>query len=414
MGWTSSMLPLPSRWTTCHGRTLLVQPSMSRRTLATAAATEGLAGTAPEMKRHLILFTGRDDSTWPSHIDKVSPLYRSLNRLTSVPAMSRSGTISVNISSTKLSGLTRSAGKPWDPTVSKVDKEVSEDQAGTEEYGAVIYPEMLEVPFPLSMATLSDFQAFYESLVLPEARDVDKKHIFVCTHNNRDCRCGVIGSQLFTALARYIRRTPSLAKNVQVHPIAHIGGHKYAGNVIVYPQGDWYGLIQPTDASDFVKRVVKDDKVWWSRWRGRTGLSALEQKQLYNASIATETVDPKNAKRLERVALGDTLQLRLTTHDGEHVDVTGFEGESVKDALRRHEYVEATCGGACECATCAVAFIDASEIPLPAPAISDEELDQLEFAITRKDTSRLCCQIPLTKELADWNERGGIIELPRY
>jgi len=32
-----------------------------------------------------------------------------------------------------------------------------------------------------------------------------------------------------------------------IHPvlISHIGGHKYAGNVIVYPSGTWYGRVTP-------------------------------------------------------------------------------------------------------------------------------------------------------------------------
>lgn len=48
------------------------------------------------------------------------------------------------------------------------------------------------------------------------------------------------------------------------------------------------------------------------------------------------------------------------------------------------------------------------------PDLTDEEEEQLDFAMGRKDDSRLACQVPVTKALGEWVKSGGVIGLPRY
>ena len=65
-------------------------------------------------------------------------------------------------------------------------------------------------------------------------------HLYVCTHGARDCRCGERGQQVYDALVRAVREsTSSLAKNIEVSAVGHVGGHKYAANILVFPHGDW-------------------------------------------------------------------------------------------------------------------------------------------------------------------------------
>ncbi|CAF3747164.1 unnamed protein product [Adineta steineri] len=66
--------------------------------------------------------------------------------------------------------------------------------------------------------------------------------LLVCCHYQRDIRCGVIGPMLVDEIEKYIRGK-DLSDNVHWLKISHIGGHKFAGNVIVYPSGTWYGRI---------------------------------------------------------------------------------------------------------------------------------------------------------------------------
>lgn len=58
-------------------------------------------------------------------------------------------------------------------------------------------------------------------------------HIFVCAHGSRDKRCGVCGPELIEKLKEGIK-SRGMSDQVFVSPCSHIGGHKYAGNLIVY------------------------------------------------------------------------------------------------------------------------------------------------------------------------------------
>lgn len=72
-------------------------------------------------------------------------------------------------------------------------------------------------------------------------------YVFVCAHNNRDRRCGVCGPVLIEKFKEEID-AKGLKEQVFVAACSHIGGHKYAGNVIIFSEvegkvaGHWYYL----------------------------------------------------------------------------------------------------------------------------------------------------------------------------
>lgn len=76
--------------------------------------------------------------------------------------------------------------------------------------------------------------------------------VFVCVHEERDERCGRCGPPLLEALGRAV--DDEGLSDVTVRATSHVGGHKYAGNVIVYPEGVWYGYVRPEDA----RRIARD------------------------------------------------------------------------------------------------------------------------------------------------------------
>ncbi|EJT99493.1 hypothetical protein DACRYDRAFT_55826, partial [Dacryopinax primogenitus] len=105
----------------------------------------------------------------------------------------------------------------------------------------------------------------------------EETHIYVCTHGARDCRCGTTGVAVFRALkAEAGRLGRGGSKRVRVREISHVGGHKWAANVLVYPPGDWYGLIRPGEAGELLARVGEGVGVWAERWRGRMGFGEKE------------------------------------------------------------------------------------------------------------------------------------------
>lgn len=61
-------------------------------------------------------------------------------------------------------------------------------------------------------------------------------HIFVCAHGSRDVRCGVCGPVLLDKLNEEIQLR-GLKDQISVVACSHVGGHKYAGNVIIFCPG---------------------------------------------------------------------------------------------------------------------------------------------------------------------------------
>ncbi|TBU42100.1 Sucrase/ferredoxin-like-domain-containing protein [Dichomitus squalens] len=126
------------------------------------------------------------------------------------------------------------------------------------------------------------------------ARDEERLCLYVCTHGARDCRCGDSGGDVARALRREVASRQGLAERVSVGEVAHVGGHKYAANVLVYPYGEWLGTVQECD----VPRLLDELLAWHAAhrhvasphdrpplcppfWRGRMGLDKEEQIALH-------------------------------------------------------------------------------------------------------------------------------------
>ena len=77
------------------------------------------------------------------------------------------------------------------------------------------------------------------------------------------------------------------------------------------------------------------------------------------------------------------------------------------EALRSQGLIEGECNGSLACATCHV-WVDPDWHDSLAPATADEE-DMLDVAFDLAETSRLCCQIPVSAKTD-----GIVIRLPYH
>ena len=103
---------------------------------------------------------------------------------------------------------------------------------------------------------------------------------------------------------------------------------------------------------------------------------------------------------------GAPVHVTYVTPDGEHVDVTGSEGENLlKLAHANNIELEGACECALACSTCHVILPEEYYGKLAAPV--DEENDMLDMAWHLTQTSRLGCQVKLAKEL-----EGMTVTLP--
>jgi len=60
--------------------------------------------------------------------------------------------------------------------------------------------------------------------------------LLVCTHGSYDQCCGEKGLELFTHLSKH-------EKDFEVWQTTHLGGHRFAANILILPGGIYYGRI---------------------------------------------------------------------------------------------------------------------------------------------------------------------------
>jgi hypothetical protein len=144
---------------------------------------------------------------------------------------------------------------------------------------------------------------------LPEgARVITEPRYFVCTNGQRDVCCSRFGLPVYTELRERL--------GDRVWQVSHLGGHRFAPNVLVLPQGVLYGRVYPELLDDFVD-CVESGSVSFPQMRGRSCY-------------------PKHVQAAE--ALSGQPGLKLLHVDGdEHAATVTFAGrsESLKVSVRR-------------------------------------------------------------------------------
>ena len=175
---------------------------------------------------------------------------------------------------------------------------------------------------------------------------------------------------------------------------------------LIDPTAYRYGLLRAEDAPKLLDYATSPSSLpWFSRWRGRLGLSSDQVRAAYASRPAAEAENKLDEPRHE---LGDSVELVFKTFEGEERRVSGYEGESVmvrfssprnrhvwddilkpdctfsQETARRHELpsILATCGGHCECATCHVLIPPAAS---PAPARNDGRRGRAARVCDRRD-----------------------------
>ncbi|XP_028752869.1 uncharacterized protein LOC114712488 [Neltuma alba] len=223
-----------------------------------------LVGTVEFYERHIFLCY-KNPRVWPPRIEAAE--FDRLPRLLYAAVMARTGDMK------KQTRLTICEGR---------------DGAETSNGDVLIFPDMVRY----RRLTHFDVETFVEEVLVkdgewlpgtPEA--LKTSYVFVCSHGSRDRRCGVCGPVLVSRFREEIE-LQGLQNKVFVSPCSHIGGHKYAGNVIIFGSsingkvtGHWYGYVAPDDVSVLLQQHIVRGEILDSLWRGQLGLSQDEQKK---------------------------------------------------------------------------------------------------------------------------------------
>jgi hypothetical protein len=129
---------------------------------------------------------------------------------------------------------------------------------------------------------------------------------FVCTHGKHDACCAEQGRPLCKAMHDVAPE--------QTWEVSHIGGDRFAPNVLVLPEGLYYGRVSPDGAADFVDTVR----------RGELDLEHLRGRCAFPFAVQAAEVHLRRqlgaraagAPRLLAFERGDVARVRLEVDGG--------------------------------------------------------------------------------------------------
>ncbi|GHO42511.1 sucrase ferredoxin [Ktedonospora formicarum] len=113
----------------------------------------------------------------------------------------------------------------------------------------------------------------------------------VCTHGKHDSCCAKFGLPIYNELV-------SLAGE-QVWQSSHVGGDKFAANVLCFPHGLYYGYVTRSDVAHIVERY-QQQQVYLERYRGQSCYSPIVQAAEYFLRSQTGNSDLQ-AFRLQEI-----------------------------------------------------------------------------------------------------------------
>ncbi|KAG1758768.1 Sucrase/ferredoxin-like-domain-containing protein [Suillus occidentalis] len=257
--------------------------SLVRSLSTTAISTSELAGTAPAHRCYIFLHTPQPPSEYPAKY--ATPIQRALLLRTA----KWGGSVNFAWSEDQKSVCARPPGE--------------EDK---QEYHLTAFAHPRgKLEATVSMDNIDEvgerLRAHAEGVSGVTSSNSDDVHLYVCTHGARDCRCGDTGGAVAQAIRDELRKRrdsdpsdPSTC--IKLAEVAHVGGHKYAANLLVYPHGEWLGEVEPEDVPEILDAILAlparprnadEIPICPRHWRGRMGLSKDEQVQLLQRTYDT-------------------------------------------------------------------------------------------------------------------------------
>lgn len=114
-----------------------------------------------------------------------------------------------------------------------------------------------EVPVPAVLETMAQWKD--SNVALESGLDrSNETMIFVCSHRLRDARCGYCGPVLVDLLNKRLAGLLGEERLIRAYACSHVGGHTYAGNVLVYTRngGVCFGCFCPSDVEALVQALT--------------------------------------------------------------------------------------------------------------------------------------------------------------
>lgn len=154
---------------------------------------------------------------------------------------------------------------------------------------------------------------------------VDDPLVLVCTHGRHDACCANLGRPVVRALAD---------SGLEVWESSHVGGDRFAANLVALPSGVYLGRVEPEHAVSVVRGLL-EDRIDLDTYRGRSCFPTIVQAA---EIVARRELDATRVDELvlERVDVdGDVVRGAFSAH-----------GDGILVTVRRHptEPVRLSCG----------------------------------------------------------------------
>ncbi len=146
------------------------------------------------------------------------------------------------------------------------------------------------------------------------------RDILVCTHGSHDACCGKFGYPVYATL-RY-GYAAILGKRLRVWRTSHLGGHRFAPTLLDFPEGRYWGRLEPGALENLVVRNGPASELgrFYRGWAGFGGkFEQIAEREILVREGWEWTRYPKSGKTLAVDENGDRAEVRIeyATPDGE-------------------------------------------------------------------------------------------------
>ncbi len=135
------------------------------------------------------------------------------------------------------------------------------------------------------------------NLLQSPLQQIAQPQYFVCTNGQRDLCCARFGLPAYARLRELVGH--------RAWQTTHVGGHRFAPNVLALPQGALYGRVVPDSMAAFVAQVET----------GELATDYLRGRSVYPSQAQVAETRIESAARLERI---DGNRVTFATASGEH------------------------------------------------------------------------------------------------
>ena len=131
----------------------------------------------------------------------------------------------------------------------------------------------------------------------------------VCTHGRRDPCCAERGRPLAQALGAAVPR---------VWESIHVGGDRFAGNVVAFPHGLYFGRVEPEEGPEIARAYAEGRIGRLDRYRGRSShpFPVQAAERALREHLALDRIDEVAPARARR--RGDRAEVTFATSVGAH------------------------------------------------------------------------------------------------